>query len=65
MIAEDERWLTRDECIDRYHFDPTGYPEAVLPSKLSSSRRRQSQRVWLESAIAKRAEIGPDAKEKR
>ena len=44
-------WITRDECIDRYQYDPTGVPEVVIKSKLSNAGRGRFQRVWLEDAI--------------
>ncbi len=49
-------WLTRDECIERYSFDPTGYPENVIKSKLASRGPGRYQRVWLENEIATRSQ---------
>lgn len=49
-------WLTRDECIERYSFDPTGYPENVIKSKLTSRGPGRFCRVWLENEIATRAQ---------
>jgi hypothetical protein len=43
-------WLTRDECIDKYNFDPTGIPEEKLPSKLTRVNRHL-QRVWREDKV--------------
>lgn len=44
-------WLTRDECIDKHSFDPTGYPEAVIKSKLIGTGGGRFQRVWSEDAV--------------
>jgi hypothetical protein len=48
-------WLTRDQCVTRYNFDPTGYPEDALKSKLVDVKRKP-QRVWLEDAIKAKVE---------
>ncbi|SRR6266702_409542 len=45
-------WLTRDECIEKHKFDPTGYPDEAIKSKLArSSTTGAYQRVWASEAI--------------
>jgi len=49
-------WLTRDECIAKHHFDPTGYPEDTIKSKLRRDVDGAYRRVWHEEAIVAKCE---------
>lgn len=49
-------WLTRDQCIGEYNFDPTGYSENVIKSQLRRLPGGHFQRVWLEDAVVAKIE---------